>query len=111
MERELCGLIGVFVLDVEQGLSGVKSSVVVLKLCLVEGLWLVETVTVGSSNLVGVLVCLGSPTRAVPVLSVLTVTTSDLVKGFFLEVGVCSESRLAHLSFEFEVGGVLEKSI
>ena len=79
MERELVGLASVFVLDVEHGLSSVKSSVVVLKLCLVEGLWLVETVTVGSSNLVGVLVCLGSPTGAVPVLSVFAVTTSELV--------------------------------
>lgn len=79
MERELSGLVGVFVLDVEHGLFGVKSSMVIFKLCLVERLWLVETVTVGSSNLIGVLVCFGSPTRAVPVLSVFAVTTSELV--------------------------------
>ena len=92
MERELGGFVSVFVLDVEHSLLGVKSSVVIFECCLVEGFWLVKTVTIGSSNLVSVLVGLGAPARSVPVLSVFTVTTGELIQGFLLKVGVLSEA-------------------
>lgn len=92
MEREFGSLVGVFVLDVEHGLLCSISAVVVLEFCPVEGFWLVKAVSVSGSNLVGVLVGFGAPARAVPVLSVFSVTTAELVQGLLFKVSVLSEA-------------------
>jgi len=63
------------VLDIKDTLPAVEAAVVVAEGDLVERLGLVEPVTVGCAELIGVSVLLGAPAGAIPVLSVHSVTT------------------------------------
>lgn len=73
-----------------------------------ERLGLVESISVTGSHLVGVSILLGAPAATIPVLSVQSVTTTELVKCFNSNVGVLTESRLSLKLSESESGLVLE---
>lgn len=73
-----------------------------------ERLGLIESVSVRGSHLVGVSILLGVPAGTIPVLSVHSVTTTELVKCFNSYVGVLTESRLSLKLSEGESGLVLE---
>lgn len=72
---------GVLVFRVVNLLFVVEASIVVTEVCLVEGLGLVVSKSVGSTDLVGVLVSLSAPSGAVPVLTVHRVARAELFQG------------------------------
>lgn len=74
------------VLNIEDELFGLEAAVVVAELGLVEGLGLVEAVSVSGTDLVSVLVLLSLPLSTVPQLSVRAITGSQLVGGNVLEL-------------------------
>lgn len=55
-------------------------------------------------------VLLGAPARAIPVLSVGSVTTGELIHGLLMEVSVLAESRLSLQLGEGELSLVLKPS-
>ena len=60
--------------------------------------------------MISVGVLLGLPARSIPVLSIGSVTTSQLIQALFLEVSVLSESRLSLQLSESESGLVLKST-
>ena len=103
----------VFVLFVEDDLFVVESSVVVTHVGLMEGLGLVVALSVGSSELIGVLVPLGAPAGAVPVLAVHGVAGAELLECLLLEVVVFERGSggvavLGDILGEHEVLGLVE---
>ena len=75
-----------------------------------ERLRLVEAKSVGGSELISVSVLFCAPARTIPVLSISSVTTSQLIQGLFLEVSVLAKSRLPLQLSERESGLVLKPS-
>jgi hypothetical protein len=78
----------VFVLFVKDDLFVVESSVVVAHIGLMEGFRLVVSLSVGGSELIGVLVPLGAPAGAVPVLAIHGVAGAELLECLLLKVVV-----------------------
>lgn len=75
-----------------------------------ERLRLVEAKSVGGSELISVGVLFCAPARTIPVLSIGSVTTSQLIQGLFLEVSILAKSRLSLQLGERESGLVLKPS-
>lgn len=105
--------VSVFVLLVKDDLFVVEPSIVVAQICLVEGLGLVVSLSVGSSQLVSVLVPLGAPSGAIPVLTVHGVTRAQLLERVLLEVvilerGPCRVAVLGDILRESEVLRLVE---
>lgn len=78
----------IFVLFVEDDLFVVESSVVVAQVGLMEGLGLVVSLSVGRSELIRVLVPLGAPAGAVPVLAIHGVAGAQFLERVLLKVVV-----------------------
>ena len=105
--------VSVFVLLVEDDLFVVEPSIVVTDFGLVEGLGLVVSLSVGSSELISMLVPLGAPSGAIPVLTVHGVTGAQLLECVLLEMvvlerGPCGVAMLRDVLGEPEVLGLVE---
>lgn len=103
----------VFVFFVEDDLFVVESSVVVAQIDLMEGLGLVVSLSVGGSELIRVLVPLGAPAGAVPVLAIHGVAGAELLQRLLLKVVVFEGSSggvavLGDILGETEVLGLVE---
>ena len=90
-----------------------RVAVVVAHVGLMEGLGLVVALSVGSSELIGVLVPLGAPAGAVPVLAVHGVAGAELLECLLLEVVVFERGSggvavLGDILGEHEVLGLVE---
>lgn len=105
--------VSVFVLLVKDDLFVVEPSIVVAQIGLVEGLGLVVSLSVGSSELISVLVPLGAPSGTIPVLTVHRVAGAQLLECVLLEVvilerGACRVAVLGDILGESEVLGLVE---
>jgi len=109
-------LVRVLVSKIEHLLFMVEAAVVVAQLSLVEGLGLVVAQSVGGADLVGVLVALGAPAGAIPVLTVHGVARAELLECLLLKVSVFHGRSgricvLVNVLGEVEVGRGVEDQV